>query len=55
MPSPAWPRPWGWTKSGIADLKTVVTEACMNVVVHAYGRRTGPMEVEARPEDGDWP
>ena len=23
----------------VADLKTVVTEACMNVVVHAYERR----------------
>jgi hypothetical protein len=38
---------------GIADLKTVVTEACMNVVVHAYpGDRPGPLEVDATP-DGD--
>ncbi len=39
--------------SEIADLKTVVTEACMNVVVHAYdGPEPGPLEVGARP-DGD--
>jgi anti-sigma regulatory factor (Ser/Thr protein kinase) len=39
--------------SAIADLKTVVTEACTNVVVHAYDPDTvGPMEVEAWPEDG---
>ena len=35
----------------IADLKTVVTEACMNVVVHAYeGDGAGPLEVEAWPD-----
>jgi serine/threonine-protein kinase RsbW len=35
----------------IADLKTVVTEACMNVVTHAYddGQR-GLLEVEAWPD-----
>ncbi|HSI79863.1 MAG TPA: ATP-binding protein [Solirubrobacterales bacterium] len=31
---------------GVADLKTVVTEACMNVVVHAY-EDGGPLEVRA--------
>jgi Histidine kinase-like ATPase domain len=37
--------------SAIADLKTVVTEACTNVVVHAYDPETvGPMEVEAWAE-----
>lgn len=37
----------------IADLKTVVTEACMNVVVHAYdGPEPGPLEVQAWPEGG---
>jgi hypothetical protein len=36
---------------GIADLKTVVTEACMNVVVHAYPEeQPGPLEVDAFPE-----
>jgi serine/threonine-protein kinase RsbW len=35
----------------IADLKTVVTEACMNVVVHAYKpEEPGLLEVEAWPE-----
>ena len=35
----------------IADLKTVVTEACMNAVVHAYPEEAGPgpLEVEAWP------
>jgi serine/threonine-protein kinase RsbW len=32
----------------VADLKTVVTEACMNAVVHAYDEGPGPIEVEAR-------
>jgi anti-sigma regulatory factor (Ser/Thr protein kinase) len=36
----------------IADLKTVVTEACMNVVAHAYDEPGGPLEVRAWPDDG---
>jgi serine/threonine-protein kinase RsbW len=41
----------GMGEPGIGDLKTVVTEACMNVVVHAYaGEDHGPLEVEAVPE-----
>lgn len=36
---------------GVADLKTVVTEACMNVVVHAYEGDEGPLEVAAWRED----
>jgi serine/threonine-protein kinase RsbW len=41
----------GMDEPGIADLKTVVTEACMNVVVHAYPEdQAGPLEVEAVPE-----
>jgi serine/threonine-protein kinase RsbW len=37
--------------SEVADLKTVVTEACMNVVVHAYeDGETGVLEVDAWPE-----
>jgi anti-sigma regulatory factor (Ser/Thr protein kinase) len=41
----------GMDEVGIADLKTVVTEACMNVVVHAYpGDGTGPLMVEADPD-----
>ena len=41
----------GMDEPGIADLKTVVTEACMNVVVHAYpAGEPGLLEVEAAPE-----
>jgi serine/threonine-protein kinase RsbW len=41
----------GMDEAGIADLKTVVTEACMNVVVHAYPEEEpGLLALEARPE-----
>jgi serine/threonine-protein kinase RsbW len=41
----------GMDEPGVADLKTVVTEACMNVVVHAYpADEPGLLEVEAVPE-----
>jgi serine/threonine-protein kinase RsbW len=41
----------GMDEPGIADLKTVVTEACMNVVVHAYpADQAGLLEVEATEE-----
>jgi serine/threonine-protein kinase RsbW len=40
----------GMDEPGLADLKTVVTEACMNVVVHAYQGQPGPLNVEARPD-----
>jgi serine/threonine-protein kinase RsbW len=41
----------GMDEPGLADLKTVVTEACMNVVVHAYpAGEPGLLEVEAFPE-----
>jgi len=41
----------GMDETGVADLKTVVTEACMNVVVHAYpGGESGPLMVEAEPD-----
>jgi serine/threonine-protein kinase RsbW len=39
----------GMDDAGIADLKTVVTEACMNVVVHAYEGEPGPLSVDAEP------
>jgi anti-sigma regulatory factor (Ser/Thr protein kinase) len=43
----------GMDETGVADLKTVVTEACMNVVVHAYpAAASGPLMVEADPDDG---
>jgi serine/threonine-protein kinase RsbW len=38
----------------IADLKTIVTEACMNVVVHAYEGKDGPLEVRAWPEEDEF-
>jgi serine/threonine-protein kinase RsbW len=38
--------------SRIADLKTVVTEACSNVVLHAYDEEPGPLLVTAEPGDG---
>jgi anti-sigma regulatory factor (Ser/Thr protein kinase) len=38
----------GMGETSVADLKTVVTEACMNVVVHAYPDDTpGLLEIEA--------
>jgi serine/threonine-protein kinase RsbW len=40
----------GMDETGIADLKTVVTEACMNVVVHAYPDGSGPLTIEADPD-----
>jgi serine/threonine-protein kinase RsbW len=36
----------GMDEIRVGDLKTVVTEACMNVVVHAYDDGEGPLEVE---------
>lgn len=40
----------GMDEPGLADLKTVVTEACMNVVVHAYRGEPGPLGVDAKPD-----
>ncbi|HEX6228110.1 MAG TPA: ATP-binding protein [Solirubrobacterales bacterium] len=40
----------GMDEPGIADLKTVVTEACMNAVAHAYQGDPGPLMVEALPD-----
>jgi len=41
----------GFGSSRIADLKTVVTEACNNVVLHAYDVDPGPLQVTAEPGD----
>jgi anti-sigma regulatory factor (Ser/Thr protein kinase) len=41
----------GMDELRVADLKTVVTEACMNVVVHAYRGRPGPLNVKAVPDE----
>jgi serine/threonine-protein kinase RsbW len=40
----------GMDEAGVADLKTVVTEACMNVVVHAYPDGSGPLLIDAQPD-----
>jgi serine/threonine-protein kinase RsbW len=42
----------GMDEPGLADLKTVVTEACMNVVLHAYDGKPGPLNVEAEADSG---
>jgi serine/threonine-protein kinase RsbW len=41
----------GMDEAGLADLKTVVTEACMNVAVHAYRGGPGPLSVVAEPDE----
>lgn len=42
----------GMEETSVSDLKTVVTEAAMNVVVHAYpGEEDGLLSVTAVPED----
>jgi anti-sigma regulatory factor (Ser/Thr protein kinase) len=41
----------GMDEASLADLKTVVTEAAVNVVVHAYPEgKPGPLEVEAESD-----
>lgn len=40
----------GMSDDVLVDLKTVVTEACMNVVAHAYGEEPGPLEVQSWQE-----
>jgi len=41
----------GLSEQRIADLKTVTTEACNNVVLHAYDGVPGPLDVVATPTD----
>ncbi len=43
----------GLGSSRIADLKTVVTEACNNVVLHAYEGDLGPLHVTAVPGEAE--
>jgi serine/threonine-protein kinase RsbW len=43
----------GLPGSRIADLKTVVSEACNNVVLHAYDEVPGPIRVTAKPRQGE--
>lgn len=42
----------GITDDRLDDLKVAVTEACTNVVLHAYEGREGFMEVRAQQQDG---
>jgi serine/threonine-protein kinase RsbW len=43
----------GLPQQRIDDLKTVVTEACNNVVLHAYDGSPGPLEVTAEAGEGE--
>jgi serine/threonine-protein kinase RsbW len=43
----------GLSAPRIADLKTVIGEACNNVVLHAYEGEPGPLEVTAEPGSGE--
>src|SRR5690242_17187346 len=38
----------GFDPELLSDVNTAVTEACNNVVLHAYGARPGPLSVELR-------
>jgi serine/threonine-protein kinase RsbW len=40
----------GMDEELIGDLKTIVTEACMNAVVHAYDGEPGLLEISAVPD-----
>ena len=40
------------SRSLVGDLQLAVTEACTNVVRHAYDGTPGPMEVAVSPDDG---
>lgn len=42
-----------WDRELVDDLKTAVSEACNNVVMHAYGTETGKMVVRV-DTDGEW-
>lgn len=41
----------GMDPIAVSDLKTIVSEACTNVAVHAYGEGDGPLEVVVNPDD----
>lgn len=45
----------GLASAGVEDLKTIVSEACSNIVRHAYPQDAveRPMEVEMKKTDGD--
>src|SRR3954469_8333257 len=37
----------------LSDMKTAVSEACNNVVLHAYAEGTGPLDVYVCPDQHD--
>ena len=41
----------GMDPTAVADLKTIVTEACTNVALHAYGDEGGTLEVQVDPDE----
>jgi serine/threonine-protein kinase RsbW len=43
----------GFDPELLSDVNTAVTEACNNVILHAYGNRHGPMSVELRATRGE--
>ena len=43
----------GINEALLADMKTAVSEACNNVVLHAYAEGIGPLEVYACPDAHD--
>lgn len=45
----------GLTSPGVEDLKTIISEACSNIVRHAYPEdaEERPMEVEMKKADGE--
>jgi serine/threonine-protein kinase RsbW len=45
----------GLARPGVEDLKTIVSEACSNIVRHAYpaDAKERPMEVEMKKTDGE--
>jgi serine/threonine-protein kinase RsbW len=43
----------GMEEPALGDLKTILTEACTNVVRHAYPEGEGCFEIEAFPEEGE--
>lgn len=44
-------RQLGYTERRVDDLRTVISEACMNAAVHAYEGLDGKFEVHATPHE----
>lgn len=42
----------GWQDAFLSDVKLAVTEACANVVMHAYGSGGGEIDVQSSIADG---